>query len=49
MLDLRSPEERGQMSLLDGECGGWCEAGTIRHCASSERAFPIPNSGEMRR
>ena len=23
-LDLRSPEERGQMSLLDGECGGWC-------------------------
>jgi hypothetical protein len=24
-LDLRSPEERGQLSILDGECGGWCE------------------------
>lgn len=24
-VDLRSPAERGQMSLLDGECGGWCE------------------------
>jgi hypothetical protein len=22
-LDLRSPEERGQL-VLDGECGGWC-------------------------
>jgi hypothetical protein len=47
-LDLRSPEERGQMSLLDGECGGWCEA------ERSDMRFPgtclpIPNSGEMRR
>jgi hypothetical protein len=25
-IDLRSPEERGQLSVLDGECGGWCEA-----------------------
>jgi hypothetical protein len=25
-IDLRSPKERGQLSVLDGECGGWCEA-----------------------
>lgn len=25
-IDLRSPHERGQLSVLDGECGGWCEA-----------------------
>ena len=24
-LDLRPPEERGQLSLLDGECGGACD------------------------
>jgi hypothetical protein len=24
-LDLRSPEQRGQLSILDGEYGGWCE------------------------
>jgi hypothetical protein len=23
-IDLRSPCERGQLSILDGECGGWC-------------------------
>lgn len=25
-VDLRSPGERGQLSILEGECGGWCEA-----------------------
>lgn len=25
-IDLRSPVERGQLSILDGECGGWCAA-----------------------
>lgn len=25
-VDLRSPQERSQLSILDGECDGWCEA-----------------------
>jgi len=23
-IDRRSPCERGQLRVLDGECGGWC-------------------------